>query len=91
MVNAVPGVVYDEQAVGPVVFVDKLADMVIELVLRLLSDVQFNDFGLVVKAFTEEGVEFSGLVAGQLVAVKLPFLLNAPLHPFPAHPSDQPI
>jgi hypothetical protein len=69
MVDAVPSVIYDEQAVGPVVFVDELADMVIELVLRLLSDVQFDDFGLVVEAFTEEGVEFSGLVAGQLVAV----------------------
>jgi hypothetical protein len=39
-------------------FADELADIVVELVLRFLSDVQFDRFGLVVETFAEEGVEF---------------------------------
>jgi Na+/serine symporter len=40
---------------------NELADVVVELMLWLLSYVQFDDLGLVVKAVAEEGFEFLGL------------------------------
>ena len=67
MVDAVPGIVYNEQAVRSVVFVNKLADVIVKLVLRLFSNIQFDDFGLVMEVFAEEGIKFSGLGVGQLV------------------------
>jgi len=57
----VPRVVYDEQIFRSVVVTYEVDDGAFELMLRLRTDVELDDFGLVVVAFAEEGIEFSGL------------------------------
>ena len=55
------GVVYDKEIVRPVVVADKIADIAVELVLGFLSDIEFDDAGVVVEAFTEQSRKLSGL------------------------------
>lgn len=56
-----PRVVYDEQIFRSVVVTYEVDDGAFELMLRLRTDVELDDFGLVVIAFAEEGIEFPGL------------------------------
>lgn len=56
-----PRVVYDEQIFRSVVVTYEVDDGAFELMLRFRTDVELDDFGLVVVAFAEEGIEFSGL------------------------------
>jgi hypothetical protein len=49
---------------------DELTDVLVELVLWLLSYIQFDGLGLVVKAIAEEGFEFSGLYVCQSVVTQ---------------------
>jgi len=57
----VPRVVYDEQIFRSVVVTYEVDDGAFELMLRLRTDVELDDFGLVVIAVAEEGIEFLGL------------------------------
>jgi len=57
----VPRVVYDEQIFRSVVVTYEVDDGAFELMLRFRTDVELDDFGLVVIAFAEEGIEFPGL------------------------------
>jgi hypothetical protein len=50
--------------VWPIMFVDELADMVIELVLRLLPYVQFDRLSVVVEVIMKKGIKFLGLIVG---------------------------
>jgi hypothetical protein len=50
--------------VWPIMFVDELADVVVELVLRLLPYVQFDRLSVVVELVAEKGIKFLGLVVG---------------------------
>ena len=59
--DAMAGVVYDKEIVRPVVVADKIADIAVELVLGFLSDIEFDDAGVVVEAFTEQSRKLSGL------------------------------
>ena len=59
--DAVAGVVYNEEVVGAVVPADEVADVAVELVLRLLADVQLDNGRRVVERVAEEGVELAGL------------------------------
>jgi len=61
LIHAVPSIVDNEQTLCSIMLADELADVLVELVLWLLSYIQFDRLGLVVKAFAEEGCEFSGL------------------------------
>lgn len=64
MIDAMASVIQDEEVVWPIMFVDELADMVIELVLRLLPYVQFDRLSVVVEVIMKKGIKFLGLIVG---------------------------
>lgn len=63
------GIVDDEQAVRAIVVADEVADMFVQLVLGLVSNVQFYSSRLVVKCVAKECFELDGLRGKREVSV----------------------
>lgn len=83
-------VVYDEEVVGTVVVAYEVANVAVELVLRLLAYIELDSLGVIVEAVTEEVFELDGLRVVVSLGVFRVQRIDTPLSSSSARPIRRP-